>query len=122
MSTLQHNIEEAKKRFIKDFVWNMTTDDHDVVAHYDEEDRDLEFWNAYKLEAFLEQELTSIYTLAQEEERREMVEKINKTELAPTDEDLKIIQECRDRFEACGYMQVAMLKKLLSTLSNNTLQ
>lgn len=42
-------MKDLKEEFRKKFVWNMTTDDHDVVAHYNEEDRELEFWNDYKI-------------------------------------------------------------------------
>lgn len=45
-------IQDSEKEFKKKFVWNMTTDDHDVVAHYNEEDRKLEFWNDYKILAW----------------------------------------------------------------------
>lgn len=57
--------EEWEKEFDKQFVWNMTPDDHDVVAHYNEEDRELEFWNAYKIKFF-------ISSLLQEEKEKTM--------------------------------------------------
>lgn len=67
MTPLQNKIEEAKKRFDKEFegFWLDGMHDYENDITYDEEE------TIEKIKQFLSQELTSIATFAQEEARKE---------------------------------------------------
>lgn len=81
MTPLQNKIEEAKKRFEEQFDQYNPKNDNGL---------DIPVWTGSDFQAirdFLEQELTSIYTLAQEEARKEMIEKVNQLPEPEVDTD-----------------------------------
>ena len=54
-------IDTVLKKFREKFVCDTDPDEHPFVAFYDEEDNKFEFWNAYKIEKFLDEEITNAY-------------------------------------------------------------
>lgn len=68
-----------EERFDKEFVYKMTNDDHDAVAHYNEESKEFEFWNDYKIINFI--------TQVREEAKREVLEGVIEKILEARGED-----------------------------------
>lgn len=105
-TTLQNKIEEAKKRIDElklKIEWREKPEITDILQKISDE-----AWKKQKprIELLLEQELTSIATLAQEEKEKEIAERIY-NELLPT-----------GNFDA--FYLVTKISEFYKSLSNNT--
>jgi len=122
-NTIQNKIEEAKKRFSEKAI-KLFTHPHgglSVLLDYPPHDKVLD---EKEVEKFLEQELSSIATLAQEEKEKEMIEKL--TVKLDTKEMLNGWERYWAKVSDDRYVEDCMecenAKRILSTLSNTTLQ
>ncbi|MEN9389665.1 MAG: hypothetical protein RLY61_749 [Candidatus Parcubacteria bacterium] len=65
-------IQEILKEFKKEFVSETFLEGTPVVAFYNEEDRTLDLWQWYKVEAFFEKSLKRVEEEARKNEREEL--------------------------------------------------
>lgn len=66
-----HQPEDWKLKFRRDFVCDVSPEEHAFVGMYNEDDNKFEFWNAYKIESFIQNLIQQV-----REEELKRVEKI----------------------------------------------